>query len=311
VEKHSPLTLLALATLTLLLNLLIPSSALAEPTQVHVGVYLLNVGRIDTAGGTYPMDFYLTFRCDSDCDPSGFEIMNGKVTAEKLDDEPRRKVYRVRGELQANLNLRWYPFDRHTLVIELEDKLRDESRLVYVPDPDTTGVHHRAIVVGWTLGKLWKTTVSRDHYEVFHQTYSHATFTIGVDRPVINAFLKSIVPAIVIALTGFLVLLMALDKILQRLTLSASALVATVLFHLNMTSALPPIGYMTFADRFMLVNYIGLAVVLLVNVCLMRLTDSELHERAKWWNEKTRWTVPLLFGVVHAINVLTSMHSHS
>ena len=40
----------------------------AGPVRVSVAVYLLSLGRLDTASGTFTADFYLSFRCERPCD---------------------------------------------------------------------------------------------------------------------------------------------------------------------------------------------------------------------------------------------------
>lgn len=93
-----------------------------------------------------------------------------------------------------------------------------------------------------------------------------------------------------ITLSGFLALLMGADKATSRLTLTTSALVGSVLFLINMTSSMPPIGYLTFGDRLMMLNYIGLVLVLMVNVKVLALSEAgattiagSILDKAKYW----------------------------
>ncbi len=261
------------------------------PQRIKVGIYLLNVGKLDIGAGTYAMDFYISFRCSEDCQPGNFEILNGRAIIEKNDDEPRFKVFRVRAELISQLDLRSFPFDAHRLSISLEDKVMQDRQLVYEPDLQMTGIHPSAVVVGWNLDKQWQVKIDRDSYQVYGQSYSRATFSIGVKRPKLSAFLKNLTPALIIALSGFLALLMmGADKATSRLTLTTSALVGSVLFHINMTSSMPPIGYLTFGDRFMMINYVGLVLVLMINVKVLTLSETgtvnlsgSLIDRSKYW----------------------------
>ncbi len=67
--------------------------------------------------------------------------------------------------------------------------------------------------------------------------------------------LKTLLPSLIITLSGLLALLVhAPEKAQARTAAVASALVSVVLFHLNMTSSIPPISYLTFADRFSLIS---------------------------------------------------------
>ena len=272
------------------------------PIRVRVGVYLLNVGRLDIGAGTYTMDFYVSFRCSEDCQPGNFEILNGRAIVDKNDDEPRFKVFRVRADLVAHFDLRSFPFDSHRLQIAFEDKVLQDNRLVYEPDPDMTGIHPSAVVVGWNLDKKWKVSIDQDRYDVYGQSYSRATFSIGVNRPKLSAFLKNLTPALIITLSGFLALLMGADKATSRLTLTTSALVGSVLFHINMTSSMPPIGYLTFGDRLMMINYIGLVLVLMVNVKVLALSEAGATTIAGSILDKAKYWFIGLFALIHVVH---------
>ena len=297
---QSPPTVAASATL--------PSPSAVQPApsgppiRVRVGVYLLNVGRLDIGAGTYTMDFYVSFRCSEDCQPGNFEILNGRATVDKNDDEPRFKVFRVRADLVAHFDLRSFPFDSHRLQIAFEDKVLQDNRLVYEPDPDMTGIHPSAVVVGWNLDKKWKVSIDQDRYDVYGQSYSRATFSIGVNRPKLSAFLKNLTPALIITLSGFLALLMGADKATSRLTLTTSALVGSVLFHINMTSSMPPIGYLTFGDRLMMINYIGLVLVLMVNVKVLALSEAGATTIAGSILDKAKYWFIGLFALIHVVH---------
>ncbi|MEM0475506.1 MAG: hypothetical protein QW343_01805, partial [Candidatus Norongarragalinales archaeon] len=41
----------------------------AQPIQVRTSVYVLNLGKFEVSTGSYTIDFYLNFECDSECNP--------------------------------------------------------------------------------------------------------------------------------------------------------------------------------------------------------------------------------------------------
>jgi hypothetical protein len=247
----------------------------------------------------------LSFRCDVDCNPGNFDILNGKAVIEKNDDDPRFKVFRVRAELVSQFNLKLFPFDSHRLSISFEDKIIQDDKLVYEADMSMTGIHPSAVIVGWSLDKQWAAKIDRDSYGIYGQNYSRATFSIGVQRPKLSAFLKNLTPALIITLSGFLALLMGADKATPRLTLTTSALIGSVLFHINMTSSMPPIGYLTVADRIMLINYLGLAIVLIVNVKVMSLSEQGVTDIMTHPLGKCRYWFLGGFVLAHIVHALT------
>ncbi len=79
-----------------------------------------------------------------------------------------------------------------------------------------------------------------------------------IQRPWLAGFLKGILPALIIVCCNFLALFMRIDQMSQRLSITTSTLIAAVVFHLNLTASIPPLGYVTYADMFMLINYLWL-----------------------------------------------------
>jgi len=74
-----------------------PTSASAQaPLTVHVGIYVLSLGKLDTSTGSFTVDFFLTLRCDRPCDNISLEFTNGRATfQEQHRDEPAFKTFRI------------------------------------------------------------------------------------------------------------------------------------------------------------------------------------------------------------------------
>src|SRR5438552_1723476 len=80
------------------------------PEIVRDDIYMLNVGRLDTVNTSYSSDFYLSFECDSECRPGGFEFMNGRAAATgKQSDAPGDKLYRIAATYNTKVDFKNYP----------------------------------------------------------------------------------------------------------------------------------------------------------------------------------------------------------
>lgn len=257
------------------------------PETVRVGVDLLDIGRLDTSTGSYTLDFFLIFRCDRPCTPDTFEITNGRALSQtKVIDEPTEKVFRVQATLEAELHLRAFPFDRHTLTLELQDQGRGTDRLVYVADPAITGIGPSVVSPGWSVAPTWRATVADRPFPAIRRTMSHYSFGVDVYRPIFGSIFKGVLPALLMTLVGLLSLLIPIANSFQRITLGTSSLLGVVLYHLTMTSSIPPTGYLTFGDLFMIANYAALIIGLGTSVALMNLiaaqgeaTDAAVKDR--------------------------------
>ncbi len=285
------------------------AAPLSGSQQIKVGVYVLNIGSLDLSTGSYNIDFYLNFSCDQPCDPGNFDIMNGKITEQEnqTSDTNNRQAwyYRVRADLITDLDMRNYPFDEHQLVIEIEDKINSKEKVLYLPDPEKSGIDQYAIVSGWELkGKPaeWFAEVIDHSYPIYNDaTYSRYRYYITIYHPWPSSFLKALFAPIVIVLVGLLAVLMHESKITDRLALTTSSLVGAILYHLSIISSIPPVGYLTYMDKFMLVNYLVIAAALTVTVVMMVYKDNEFHARAKKLNHWTRGLIPLTWLVLMAL----------
>jgi len=276
-----------------------------ESLPIRIGVYILNVGNLDMSTGNYSMDFYLNFSCNPACDPDTFDVMNGYIEEKEDqtsdDADGTWRAYRVRASLITNLDVRDYPFDEHDLMIEIEDKKFNNTVRYYIPDEVQSGVDSRAVVSGWDLRKTptaWRAEVVDHYYPAFDSTYSRYIFQVTIFHPWQSSFLKGLFAPIVIVLVGLLAVLMNEEKISDRLALTTSALVGAILYHLSVIASIPPVGYLTYMDKFMLVNYFVIAAALGVTVAMMVFQDNEQHERAKHLNQWTRGLIPLTWVVL-------------
>jgi hypothetical protein len=261
--------------LLFLFGLLLGFWGAAEPVKVYVGVYVLNLGKFELATGAYTVDFYLSLRSQEPVEMGDFEFMNGRATTvDKLIDTPTEKFYRIQANLSQNLDLRRYPFDEHLLTIEIEDKRRTVDELVYVVDEQSCGVDPGVIVVGWRLAG-WEAKVLAHDYEIYGETYSRFVFGLRIQRVILNAVIKSFLPIACMVLVGFLSLLLAPDNVTTRLSLNISTLLGAVMFHVNLTASIPPVGYLTLADRIMIATYVVLVVILFSGVAILRWAERE------------------------------------
>ncbi|MBI2584242.1 MAG: hypothetical protein HYW25_06230 [Candidatus Aenigmarchaeota archaeon] len=279
----------------------------ANTQEVMVGIYVLNIGKFDVSSGSYTVDFYLSMRCETACEPDKFEFMNGRaISLDRLIDKPNEKFYRIQAALSQNIDLRSYPFDRHKLSIEVEDKLKAKERLVYAPDAENSGVDPLVTIVGWELAG-WDAEVIDHNYAEYGETFSRFIFNINIERITLSAILKLFLPVFFIVFVGLLALLLGIDKLPQRLGVNTSTLLAAVFFHINSTSSIPPVGYLTFADKFMIITYIVLITALFSTIMLMRHTEKKEEEKAKRMNRIAMLAVPaitlLLYIAIFAIGI--------
>lgn len=264
----------------------------------EIGVYLLNVGKIDLQTGTYDLDFYLWVRSDNANfieSPPKLEFMNGKATTELISATEDYYEIRVKGNFQKNMNFKNYPFEQLQLTIEVEG-IDDINRLEFVVDENETGIDELVNIPGWNLkGSEGAVTI---HEYSDNSEFSRFIFSLDIERFPLSSFLKSIFPVLIITTIAMLAFWMSPTNFTARIGLGASTLLAAVAAHLNAAGQLPPIGYLTLMDKIMIIAYSLFLNNLLSMVIQMRLIDHGKEKDAERINSKMRKLMPIIIIII-------------
>ncbi|MEM3406910.1 MAG: hypothetical protein QXM07_04590 [Nitrososphaerota archaeon] len=301
--KSWRIPLLLLITLALFSILMCNARAVnssSNSTNVRVGVWLVNVEKIDLAASSYRLDFYLWFRFNSSemslDDVKEFEFVNGYPTKYEIysSEEHGYLEYRVRGDFIKTFDFSQYPFETHKLTIELEHKNLNASYLSFEID-QTSNVDETVNVAGWEIGGF-EASVTEHSYG--NEAYSRFVFSITLKRPLISSFIKSVLPIAVITTISLLAFVISPQNFAQRISLGVTTLMSATAFHLALLSGIPPIGYLTLADRMMLIIYAIFLYNLSVSVYIMKLVDAKKTEEAQVFNKRALKILPIIIMVL-------------
>lgn len=282
-----------------------PSAAeLADKEAVNIGVYILSVGNLDTTTSRYTVDFFLNLICETEgCDPTDFDLINAGAGPEIENQTDPLEVdsyyYRVRATMRTNLDLRDFPFDEHVLEIEIEDKNKTDTEYVYIADPSQSGIDSSVYVSGWNLEPSITGEVNPHNYDVYNESYSRARFYIRIYHPWFSSFMKGLFAAIVIVGVGMLSFLMSPTDAKDRIALTSGTLASAIFYHMTLTSSIPPVGYLTYADRFMILQYVFITASLgvAIGLFLMQSGNNEDDQRLQQLHRATRWSIPVLWVI--------------
>jgi hypothetical protein len=284
-------------------------AAAGAPQVVQVGVSLTNVGKLDLATGTYNVEFYLTFTCPpgvTDCSTK-FELASGIVTkSEPVPDEtptPGKSVFRVKADMTEDLDLSEYPLDEHELTISFTHPTEDATKLVYAVDKDDTSVGDSVKLAGFHITDSGA-AVETKKFDGVDENFSVYTFHITAQRVRLSSYLKGFLPPFFIVLVSCLGLVLRAKSITNRLTMGTAGLLSAVMFHISSTSALPPLGYLTRADKFMLVTYVILVANLLFCVLMLMKDDKKDEAGTEKMYKTALISVPVLAVVVYLVVLL-------
>jgi hypothetical protein len=274
------------------------------PSTVRVGVWLNSIEKVDVSAETFTVDFYLWFKYH-DLKPN-VEFLKGSPSKIDLITEEERPLenyleYRVRGTFISSLDFRGFPFDEHFLAVELEDKEHGASELVFEPDEVESGIDPELDVVGWNVKgfKLYE-----ENHAYSDENYSRFIFGVTIYHSKISVVFKNLLPIIVITLISLLTFSISVKNFGQRVSICVMALMSAVAYHLATLSTLPPLGYLTFFDRVMLVVYTLFLFNLAVSVQAMRLVEAEKVKVAENFETRMQNLLPAVVIVLSLIYIV-------
>jgi hypothetical protein len=268
--------------------------------DVGVGLYVLNLGKFDVATGSFTVDFYIDFKCESNCSPD-FEFLNGRAASvDKIIDLPNEKFYRIQANLNSPVNLMGFPFDKQKMQIIIEDKRKQVDEISFVPLEDESGMDDSIAFTGWNIDGV--NIESKEHnYDIYGETYSQYVYSVNISRIGINSFFKIFLPVIFIILIVVLTFVMDPDKIITRLTMTSSGLIAAVMFHISMGNQIPPVGYLTVADKFMILTYFVILVSVILNIVLLELTELKKHDLVEKVHRATEYSMLIVVPILYIL----------
>ncbi|MEM0010342.1 MAG: hypothetical protein QXW39_01635 [Candidatus Bathyarchaeia archaeon] len=301
------LTLPLVLLLTTMFGVVMAENPPPNPANVEVGVWLVNVEKVDLSASSYRLDFYLWFKFDPSKisleEIKEFEFVNGFPTRYeiKADAEHGYLEYRVRGDFIKTFDFSQYPFETHMLTIEIEHKNLNVSNLIFKVDP-SSNIDEKANIAGWEIGGF-KATVTEHSYG--GEVYSRLVFGLLLKRPMLSSLVKSILPVVIITTISLLTFFISPQNFSQRIGLGVTTLMSATAFHLALLSGIPPIGYLTLADRIMLSIYAIFLYNLSVSVYIMKLVDNKKIEEAQRFNKKALKMLATLIIILIIILTLT------
>ena len=260
----------------------------AEPHRALTVVALSRLTKFDMAAGTYTAEFELLIKCEeAPCNPSP-EASNGKFTAvESQQLDPLVKLFTVKAELYADIDLSEFPFDRHTLPLSIQDK-NEAYEYTYSPefanqvlnelgtksfvDPDVK-------LAGWAVGDTLEPRIVKRQVGKFEE--ERLSFEVTIKRPLVASFFKTLVPVFFMIFVAGFMLLIKPKGATGRLAAATGGLMTVVMFHLAATSSLPPLGYLTRMDKFMIATYLVYLVNILFAVGMVRFDEAKQEKRAE------------------------------
>jgi hypothetical protein len=265
-----------------------------KPTQVEIGIYLLDVYDLDLKNSSYVADFYLWLRWKGDLDPRKFELMNGELSVKDNPDEQKfgdlnYVSYRVRGKFRAPFDFREFPLDQQRLSVQIEDASNDSETMLYKPDIENMSASPRVNLSGWELADKPSYSVINQVYETNYgnprrapgQKAVYSRFV--VDIPIKHAgneliYLKTFIGVFISVAIAFLTFMIDPTDLDPRFGVGIAGIFGAVSSMIVVSSNMPENPYFTLSDQIHFVSLGFVFLTIFVSCVVLRLKKMEFDK---------------------------------
>lgn len=285
------------------------------PEPIHVGIYVTLIHGVDLKAGQFGVDFWVWFRW-SGREPSpldSFEVIGGRVSSRSnvirktLPDGQMYAAARVSATIQQPWDLARFPFDDHTLKIQIEDSERDALTAIYVPDEANAGIDPEVRVAGWRVGGHAQAVgeqVYRSNYgdtslpTGAHARYSRYVFSAGLARDGVGRFFKFFTGLFIATLASWCAFFVRPKDSGARVSVSVGALFAAAAVTIAINNQLPDVGYLTFADAMVFLSLGTILLSLIGTVTSLALHYREREAAHRRLDRIGAIAVPILYAAI-------------
>ena len=297
------------------------------PTQVSVGIWIVDINNIDNAQQNFTADIAVVLSWkDARLAHTGMgavhyaleQIWTPRVSIanetssvvrklpESAEVEPDGTVlYRQRyvGSFTQPLRLQSFPFDRQSFHIQFVAIRYRPDEVMFVPDQNWinnglkqgAGIAPSLTLPDWTIEK-WDTK-PMTYALAPGLEYSGYAFEFTASRNVLHYILKVILPLVLIVMMSWCVFWTEPTNSNTQFSIAVTSMLTLIAYRFAVDTQLPRLPYMTRLDAFFLVSTL-LVFLSLIEVLVTTILDNN-HQlaRAKKLDRRCRVIVPVIFVI--------------
>jgi len=306
-----------------------------RPTEVAIAAYLIGLSRVSEPSEAFPTYEVEMFVDVSWKDPRlafASDAVDARVFQEEEAEEKLSEIWspdleiqneveqresesiqltisrdgavkyeeRFGATLNADMDLRRFPFDTQIFDIELQSFVWNEGDCSLIADNDPSGFDPDFETPEWSVTATTAQVSARSEIRD-DRAFSTYTFRIHAERRAGHYVFRVMLPlAFVMSLT-WCAFWMPVE---QRIRVGFIALLTVVASHTVIARDLPRLHYPTFADVLLIVCYLFATVLILVGIWVQRLEEGGSLQRASAIDVRARWALPVIAAVSLCCSVL-------
>ena len=297
------------------------------PTQISVGIWIVDISNIDSAQQTFTADIAVVlqwkdarlahtgaglthYALDQIWTPRVAIANETSSVSRKFPDsvevEPDGTVtYRQRyaGSFTQSLRLQSFPFDRQAFHFQVVAIRYRPNEVVFVPDENwirdglrqAAGISPSITLPDWTVEK-WDAK-ARVYALTPGMQYSGYAFEFTASRNVEHYILKVILPLVLIVMMSWAVFWIDPIHSASQMSVAVTSMLTLIAYRFAVDTQLPRLPYMTRLDVFFLVSTLLVFFSLIEVLATTILDNNQQSERAKRVDRYCRVIFPAIFVI--------------
>jgi len=295
------------------------------PSNYATGVKLIRVDEMDKENGAYRLVFWHWVKINEKNDPTNFVhekpsfhyVNADHVEIDEQHVEPHYFEQKVIGHFHGPMNFENFPFEQLVLQIiiepgiqkqdepvqhdepehqDIEPEHQDIGQVNFVLDPKSS-IDPQATVPGFSIGEFSLEKSVHVHEGIEQEVFSRIVFSFNIERSSYGSFLTSILPATMITSLALLTFYIP-SNFTPRIYLTAPLLLALVYLHRTVLSEIPSVGYATFFDKMMVIDYSIFVIAITSLAIQMRYnTINKDNETEKRINRNMFLLIPVVVAI--------------
>ena len=269
---------------------------------VYTGIDFYRVNQVDVAGQKFDLEFFSWYHFQGDVDTENISFLNAVNEETSTNEVLRQDVganlnyvcYKVKGTYLTPYNLRNFPFDFQALPLKMAHKTRDSNEIILVVDQDGLSDApirdiypeewlHRgradfsaSFIPDTTFGDpMYMGLGNRSAFSVYESN-------LIVRRIIFPYLITLFLPLGIMIVISLFVFLINRDQFDARLTLTMTALLSILVFHLAQGESLPSVGYLMKADQYFIATYILMFSLIFEVIAVNALHDKVAENKLLW-----------------------------
>jgi len=295
-----------------------------EPTDIEIGVFIIDIDDIDDVNQRFNVDLFIIARWQDprlalpEAERKGkvrFMMINDIWTPKilllndsglkpqlregaEVDDRGNMKYQnRLLGELKVDLEFERFPFDVQRLPIDIVSYEYSTDEMQFSPDSAIVSQADKFSIEGWQL-KLLEPIVDVFVVPADRTKLPRLTYIVEAKRDSEYYVLTMLVPMSLIIFMAWTVFWLQPNIVPPRIAIATASIFSLIALGVSIRLGLPKVSYLTMADFFVLGCTLMVFIALGVAVIGSRWASSDRLEQALKLNAIARWVYMLLFVVV-------------